>query len=131
MKKTLAVCLLLLLPLAVGCGQNYGTLLEFNGGELYYTSSVTEDDATRLGQYLVSGGFFDGDRKSVQLTMAGSTYQFRMVIKEGLENDQEYVQIAKQFNRELSVSVFGGKQVDIHFCNEQLKTIRVIRATDP
>ena len=111
-----------------GCSLTWGKRLEFNGGELYYTSSVTMEEANRLGDYLVEAGFFDGNEKTVQLTKAGSTYEFRMVIKKGLDEDEEYIAIAKIFAEELSRDVFNGDQVDIHFCDDQLKTLRVIVA---
>ncbi len=108
------------------CSLTWGKRLEFNGGELYYTSKVTEEEANRLGNYLTKAGFYDGNEKTVQITMNGTTYEFRMVIKKGLDEDQEYIEIAKLFAEELSYEVFNGSQVDIHFCNEQLKTLRVV-----
>jgi len=108
-----------------GCGPDAGTRLTFNGGELYYTSSVTQAEANKLGRYLVSEGFFNGNMKTVQLNKAGSTYEFRMVIKKGLEKDEEFIQIAKQMCVELE-QLFGGRDVDIHLCDENLTTLRVI-----
>ena len=51
-----------------------------------------------------------------------------MVIKQGMENDQEFMQLFKQFAKELSVNVFEGKQVDVHLCDDHLKTLRVVVA---
>lgn len=120
------ICILI----ASGCEQNYGKRLEFKGSELYYTSSVSIDEAKRLGNYLVSNGFFTDNNKggTVQLNKEGGTYEFRMVIKKGLENDQEFIQTTKQIAAVLSNDVFGGKEVDIHLCDDQLKTIRVVVA---
>lgn len=109
-----------------GCGQNYGTMMEFNGGELYYTSNVSQVEASRLGSYLVSSQFFDGTRKTVQLDNNAGTYEFRMVVKKGIESDQEFLQLFKLFAAELSRDVFGGSQVDIHLCDERLETLRVV-----
>jgi hypothetical protein len=36
-----------------------GTKLMFNGGELYYTSSITRQEAEKLGEYLVRAQFFE------------------------------------------------------------------------
>lgn len=107
---------------------NYGTKLEFNGVELYYTSDVEEAEAKALGEYLVDSGFADGNEKSVQLNKEGSTYEFRMVVKEGMEKDEEYIEIAKVFAAELSETLFDGEQVDIHLCDDKLKTLRVVVA---
>ena len=122
------VVLLASLLIATGCSQDYGKMLTFNGGQLYYTSSVTLDEANKLGRYLVPVEFFDGNEKTVQINKTGNTYEFRMVIKQGIENDQEFIQISKQFCKELSADVFDGKQVDVHLCDDQLKTLRVVVA---
>jgi len=108
-----------------GCGADHGTALKFNGGELFYTDAVTRDEADNLGRFLVEQEFFDGEYKSVQLHKDGATYQFRMVIKKGLEKDEQFIQIAKAFCAELIVH-FGGEKVDIHLCDENLETLRVV-----
>lgn len=100
--------------------------MEFNGGELYHTATVTADEATRLGQYLVAEEFFDGNEKTVQLNKNGSTYEFRFVVKKGLEDDPEFIATVKAFASELSEDVFGGNQVDIHLCDEYLETLRAV-----
>lgn len=105
---------------------SYGTELTFNGGQLFYTSSVTEAEAKKLGQYLVENGFFDGNLKTVQINKSGNTYEFRMVVKKGIEQDESMVLAAKMLAIELSESVFNNAPVDIHFCDERLETIRVI-----
>lgn len=105
------------------CGQNYGRKLKYDWGELYYTSSVTESEANDLGRYLGQRGF---NTKMAQIDKTGSTYEFRATIKKGLENDQECIQSAKRFGKELSINVFGGNPVDMHLCDEKLKTIRVV-----
>lgn len=111
-----------------GCGQGYGKLLEFNKGQLYYTPNVTAAEADKLGQYLVSCSFFDGNEKSVQLNKSGDTYEFRMVVKKGMQEDADYVALCKQMCAELSSEVFSGAKVDIHLCDERLETLRVVVA---
>jgi hypothetical protein len=111
---------------AVTMRANLGTRLTFNGGELFYTASVSEPEARRLGQFLVTEKFFDGEQKSVQITRVGSRYEFRMVIKTEFEQDQDYLGLCKELAGELSQGVFNGAQVDIHLCDSRLNTIRVI-----
>ena len=114
------------LTMLSGCGSGYGERMEFNGGELYHTATVTADEATRLGQYLVAEEFFDGNEKTVQLNKNGSTYEFRFVVKKGLEDDPEFIATVKAFASELSEDVFDGNQVDIHLCDEYLETVRAV-----
>jgi|LakMenE18May11ns_1017448.scaffolds.fasta_scaffold9888481_1 hypothetical protein len=115
------MCLLL-----SGCGGGYGKELKFNGGQLFYTTAISKDIAERLGNYLVKVGVFNGDLKTVQLNKSGSTFEFRLVVKKGMEQDQEIIQFFKIFCKELSNNVFNSGQVDIHLCDEHLKTIRVV-----
>ena len=124
MKKVIPI---LLLMIFISCA-DYGTLLEFNGGELYYKSPVSEREAYKLGEYLVESEFFDGEPKTVQLDKTGNTYNFRMVIKVGIEKDEEFIQLFKVFSNELSEYVFNGNAVDIHLCDESLNTLRVVVA---
>jgi preprotein translocase subunit SecF len=115
-----------------GCsGSNYGTKLNFGGNnELYYTDSVTLEEAQVLGDYLVEADFFakDSNTRSVQLNKNGSTYEFRMVMKKGLDQDQDTIDLMKLFIVELSDNVFNGESVDAHLCDETFKTLRVVVA---
>ncbi len=111
-----------------GC-QSFGKKLEFNKGELYYTDSVTEAEANKLGEYLVKGEFFDGKEKTVQVNKEGGTYQFRMVVGENFRNDQDFLDNAKTFCSELSINVFGNAPVEVHVCDERLNTLKVVKAT--
>jgi hypothetical protein len=120
--------MIFILITGLNCDSDYGQRLEFNGGELFYTSKITSEEAKRLGQYLVSEGFYDGNEKTVQIDKTGTTYEFKMPIKKGLEHDQQFRQILKIFAKELSNNVFRGSQVDVHLCDEYLKTIQVIVA---
>ncbi len=105
-----------------------GQKMVFNGGELYHTSSISEAEARKLGEYLVASGFFDGGRKSVQITRSNGTIQFRMVVIKGLQSNLQFVQTATQFSKELSRDVFGGELVEVHLCDEYLKTLKVVKS---
>lgn len=116
----------MLSTLIYSCSSGFGKEKKFNGVQLFYTSKITEAQADKLGNYLVTGGFADGEYKTVQITKTGNTFEFRMIVKEGIEKDVEYIEVFKSFARELSQNVFNGEQVDIHLCNDKLKTLRVI-----
>lgn len=116
----------ILLAVGLACS-NYGTKLEFNGGEVYYTKNSNEADAKKLGDYLVKEGFFDGKPKTVQLDKSGSTYQVRMVIQKEKQNDQATSDSLKEFSTQISKDVFGNAATEIHICDEELKTIKVVK----
>jgi hypothetical protein len=105
-----------------------GQKMMFNGGELYYTSSVSEPEARKLGEYLVKNRFFDGSPKSVQITRSDGTIQFRMIVIKGMQTNPQFVQTATQFSKELSRDVFGGELVEVHLCDEYLKTLKVVKS---
>ena len=127
-KNFITTILVLTVLMAVGlaCG-SYGTKLDFNGGELYYTDNVTEADAKKLGDYLVKSGFFDGRKITVQLDKSGSTYQFRMVVVKEKQNDDATMILMKAFAGEISEDVFNDAPTELHICDDQLKTLRVLK----
>jgi hypothetical protein len=105
----------------------HGELLRVNGGELYYTSSVTRAEAERLGEYLVRVGHFDGQRKRVQLTRDGKVYQVRYVVKSGAESDEGLVPVFQFAAIEIARDVLVGEPVEIHLCDQSLQTLRVVK----
>jgi hypothetical protein len=113
-------------PMPEGTDSEYGKRLQFNGGELYYTTAVTAAEAHRLGEYLIKEGFFDGKDKTVQLTRWGNTYQVRWVVKVGADKKPDYIKTCQDFSRNLSANVFHGASTEVHLCDEHLKTLRVV-----
>lgn len=104
----------------------YGKRLIFNKGELFYTDSITKDEVLLLGNYLVKSGFFNGNRKTTQIDKSNMIYSFKMVMKNGVENDEQMVEVFKLFSLELSRNVFNGSMVNIHLCDNELNTIKII-----
>ena len=103
-----------------------GNILEFNGGQLSYRNPVTNSEAQNLGKFLTEQGLFDGRSVAVLLTKTENTYEVRLPTKKGIENlegvPQEFVSLAYQ----ISETVFDGKPVDLHLCDEWLRTKMVI-----
>ena len=97
-----------------------------NGCRVIYDRSVTKTEAKRLGDYLESQGVFDGDTKTFKIVKSGKTYEFRAVIKKGLEQDPEAIEGMKLMALELSQAVFGNAPVDVHLCDEGFETVRVV-----
>jgi dipeptidyl aminopeptidase/acylaminoacyl peptidase len=103
-----------------------GKMLEFNGGEIYYTAAVTEADVRKLGEYLIKQRIFDGTNKAMQLNKVGSTYEFRAIVTKGSENDAAVSDYFTKLIKDLRDKVFKGSDVVIHLCDDHLKTLRVI-----
>jgi hypothetical protein len=111
---------------ALGNGQGLGKRLDLNGSDLYYTSSVTTAEAKRLRRHLLETHTFDGAAGTLQLNRDGSRYQFRMMVQPGAENDQQTIFASNALAMRLSGAVFGGKVVEIHLCDQNFDTLRVV-----
>jgi hypothetical protein len=55
--------------------------------------------------------------------------QFRAVVKPGVDSDQSYRFVFKVFAWRLSHTVFDGEPVEVHFCDQNLKTVGVLPPT--
>lgn len=127
------IALLTIFLMCVGCSTDVvnrtDQKLLFGSSELIYNAPITAAEATRLGAYLEHEEFFtSGDSKTVQLRRPDKSYEFRIIIKKGLEHDPETIAVMKAISQELSAKVFNGQQVDIHLCDDMLRTVRVVVA---
>ncbi len=124
------VLVTIVLLFTTGCFLSWGKRLEFNEGDLYFKESVSQEEAVRLGEYLVESGFFNGDEKTVQLRKNGVVYEVRIVIQDEFIDDSDFERLARNFSLELSNYVFNNQEVHIHFCDKGLETVHVIIPLD-
>jgi hypothetical protein len=61
-----------------------------------------------------------------QLNKTGDTYEFRVVVKEEAEQDEMLAFAMRIVAVAISGEVFGGAPVDVHLCDQNLKTKRVM-----
>ena len=115
-----------LLVIALVACNSYGSKKVFDGTEIYYKAPITETQVEDLGQYLIDVEITDGQEKTIQMIKEGKTYVIKMVIKKGVEKDDEYINMCKLLTVDLSSKVFDGDDVDIHLCDETLETLRVV-----
>ena len=108
------------------CGGNSGGVKQVRGTQLLYTSAVTVKEVNKLADFLIASNFANENEITVQLDKSGNTYLFRMVVREGIENDPEMVEVFKTYAESISEGVFGGKPVDFHVCDKQLQTRMVV-----
>jgi hypothetical protein len=116
---------------AAGCAEKYpsewGKRLQYGDSELFYTTLVTEEKARKLGDYLVETGFFkEGNAGTVQIAKEGDMYQFRVVVKEGVEDDTEFLKTVGMFAAHLSRDVFDNEKLIIHLCDKQFNTLQSV-----
>lgn len=127
--KLKRICIAFIALTIMGCS-TYGEKLEFNGTEVYYKDGVTEEEANKLGNYLVAEEFADGNRKSVQFAKDVETgnFIFKMVVNPSVVDDEAYQYIFKSFTTQLNEEF--DTPVDFYLTNSSFETIKVILAKD-
>lgn len=96
-------------------------------GEVLYTQRVQHEVASVLAGFLYDTEFFnDSSEITVQLDRDPSAYHFKMVARDGVENDSTYRSIAAHYMREVSENVIDGSPIDFYFVNPDLSVRRVI-----
>jgi hypothetical protein len=130
MKKVIYLLSVLLLIFIVSGCNSLGKEKTFDGVELYHGPNISDTLANSLGDYLVSQKFADGNDKTVQITKAGDTYHFRMVVKKDAEKDSSLNKTFKFFASGLSSSVFNGAPVIIELCDDQMSTLKTFASED-
>ena len=137
-EKITAVVLILLTVVLLGMGcsskppAQWGKVLKYgNGGSLFYTSDVTEEDARRLRDYFLKIKTFQDEPPIAQLARKGDVYQVRVVVDKGViekELPPEVmgpVEAAGHLAEDISKKVFNGAKVEWHLCDDKLKTLRI------
>ena len=97
--------------------------------EVYYQGiGVTEDDARKLGNFLLNQGYFNTvDQRTVQLSKEDDNFIIKMVVDEEKVNADENVLTGfKVWQMWIEDSVFNGKQTKIVLANTELKTIKEV-----
>lgn len=125
--KLLATMVALFVAYLVFFTDGYGEKLEFNGTDVYYTEGVTEADAQKLGEYLITSEFADGGEKSVQLSKRDSVYLFRMVVMDGVTKDSTNDITFMAMAWTLSANVFDSAPVELEACDNTFETLRVYK----
>jgi hypothetical protein len=111
---------------AFGRRAEFGQRMEVNGGELYYTSVVTEAEARKVGGFLRRVRLFDGQRNTAQLDKQEGVYLVRLVVQQWAQDNPEQVATAAQLCKQLSEEVFLTDRVAVHLCDDRLKTVKVV-----
>ena len=101
------------------------TLKMFGKGELCYTEHVTEDEARRVGEFLVRQQYFSDERQTtMQLHKEQGQYLLRFVINSSYKDDPEIKALFKKLSRDIATNALGGRPVVLHLCDEYLRTLQ-------
>ena len=119
--------LLLIVFLSLVVCKNYGKKLEFNKGEVYYKSPITDLEAKELGEYLTEKDFFDGNPKSLQLVKQDDIYKLRFVIKKEMRESKDILNSLEQISALTSSAVFDDSPVEVDICDNYFNTVSEIK----
>jgi hypothetical protein len=103
------------------CGK-FGERFRFNGAQLFYTPGVTENEAIRLGTFLMGQGFFNDGPKLGQFNRTAGGFELRLRVQNesalGPAHRAEFQRMAS----DLSQDVFG-VPVEVCPCEGVRKTL--------
>lgn len=123
------ICILVFLQYA-GWLSPYGTRLTFNSAHLFYQWPVREEQARKLGDYLVASEVIQQGPATMQLLQVRDVMHFRIVVKEGAHQNTSMVEAFKALGSQLSKAVFDSKPVQVHLCDRNLDTVLSLPPTN-
>lgn len=129
---TTALAWTLLGILVLGVGFYWPTLdherkLTFKQGEIYYSETVTRDEAIAVGKYLVKQAvFIDDEAVVIKLSKAEGRYRFGVLIEPASVEKIELSIKLGAMGDEISRKILGGKQVEIAYYDANLNLMKVL-----
>lgn len=131
MKKVTLLMTAALLLILSACS-NYGTKLKVGDeDELYYTDKVTEDEAKKMGDFLLENKILfvnDGNTVSAQMDKDGDVVIVRFVVQEKFFEDKTIHNQFQMIADMLSFRLYNGGPVEAHICNDKLKTQKAMKS---
>lgn len=126
-KVDLTLCDDELNPLYEITSENAISQMNFNGGTVYYLSTVSQAEVEEVGNYFVEIGFFGEEEVEVLFFKEENTYGLSFVIDEGMEQDEEIIQVFKEIGQQLSNSILNENRVSIIFIDENFNILKEIQ----
>lgn len=108
--------------------------LSYNKNKLYYTDSITESEAQKLGNCLNSDGFFTtSSQDDVKIDKQKDRYIFSMILDNQYQNDNflnsdELRKMGEELSKEISQKVFANSKVQVNFCDNKFKVFKSINS---
>lgn len=123
--KTQILSILLILILA-SCNQSYPKL-DFKKGELFYTESVSIDEASKAGAFLEEMDYFTEERKtSILLDKNSDTFFIQIVVDKLYHTDTSFDYSFRALANLAELSIFDGKKTIVELSDRNLKVKRRI-----
>jgi hypothetical protein len=117
---------ILIMMLLAACS-SYGDKVQVNDkSEVYYARGATEEDAKKVGAFLLRLDFFDDQtERSVQVLKVKETYILNFPIdEERMKNNHELLVSLHHVQALLRDSVFNGKPTKLVLTNDEFKDLQ-------
>lgn len=116
------------LCLATGCALSSSeTTAKYDNNTLVYTHALHTEEATQLGEYLQSNGFFKSDTShKLRLDKTENTYEICMAVSPRHLENEAFIEATKSIRAELSTQVFNGATVTLQLCNDAFDVQMVV-----
>jgi hypothetical protein len=102
--------------------------IAYGKNNVYYTNSVSEAEARKLGDYFKGDVFNDNSKIDFKLDKEKDTYVFSMPIKDASDiNDQKFMDDMNECRKALSKDVFNNKPVRVDICDGKFKVLKSIK----
>lgn len=127
MKRTLFGILLLALVLPA-CQHRFGKKVEKAGKKVYFLAPLKTADAEKTLVFLEESSFnFGAPVIPLQISAPNDTIVFKMEVQmPGAEEEESTVFYLRYLAQRMSEKVFEGKPVNVHLCNSDLETLKVV-----
>jgi uncharacterized RDD family membrane protein YckC len=104
--------------------------LAFGKGEIYYDADlIAKAEAQRVGDYLVSDGYFPEDSgKTVYFDRRQDTYRLRLVVNPAVLTDSIALMFAK-IGSDASRAALGGAPLEVTLCDNSFTSVKVLPQT--
>jgi|GEM_PF-2480699 len=107
-------------------GDSLGQCLSLGAAKIYFTEGIKQDEAQKLGDLLWREKLIGAKPSTVQVRLKNQRYEVRVILSPGLETDLKTREWYKEISNIISRECFNGSPVDIHFCNDKMKTLSVV-----
>ncbi len=115
--------------LIIGCS-SHGKVKEFDGLEIFYHNDADIAEVTKLGEYLTSVKFTNGDQKSLQFLRTDTTITVKMIVDSKILTNDSILLLLKDFRKDLNSSIYTGTQFELHLCDKYFETKKVLNSNE-
>jgi len=106
--------------------QRLGERITVGKDLMYYLPEISKDRAEKFFEYLKKSGFLNDDGKVVMIKTHEGVFNFLYPVEDGYDNNQEYLQIVKEFADQISTEFLEGERIIIYLTDVYFDELRAV-----